>query len=85
LSELKFINPRIRIITLPQPRLPIFGIPDLRPVLLVRVENRLTQKSLRLLPEIEAMVLPHLDPTGTRFPAVRHAPSALSLAPDGVH
>ena len=44
---------------------------------LVRVENRLTQKALRLLPGIESPVLPHLDTKGKRFPAVRRAPQAL--------
>ncbi len=44
---------------------------------LVRIENRLTQKPLRLLPGIEAPVLPHLDTKGRRFPAVRQAPQAL--------
>jgi hypothetical protein len=44
---------------------------------LVRIENRLTQKPLRLLPGIEATVLPHLDTKGKRFPAVRQAPQAL--------
>jgi len=44
---------------------------------LLRVENRLTQKALRLLPGIEAPVMPHLDTKGKRFPAVRKAPQAL--------
>ena len=44
---------------------------------LVRIENRLTNKPLRLLPGIEAPVLPHLDTKGKRFPTVRQAPQAL--------
>jgi hypothetical protein len=44
---------------------------------LARIENRLTQKPLRLLPGIEAQVLPHLDTEGHRFPTVRQAPQAL--------
>lgn len=44
---------------------------------LVRIENRLTAKPLRLLPGLEAPVLPHLDSKGKRFPAVHEAPQAL--------
>ncbi len=44
---------------------------------LIRVENRLTAKSLKLLPGLEAPVLPHLDASGTRFPKVYQAPQAL--------
>lgn len=44
---------------------------------LTRVENRLTSKSLRLLPGLEAPVLPHLNTNGTRFPKVHQAPQAL--------
>ncbi len=44
---------------------------------LVRIENRLTQRSLRLLPGIEAPVLPHLDTKGRRFPTIHQAPQAL--------
>jgi hypothetical protein len=44
---------------------------------LIRVENRLTAKSLKLLPGLEAPVLPHLDASGTRFPKVHPAPQAL--------
>src|ERR1035437_2563716 len=44
---------------------------------LVRIENRLTHKPLRLLSGIEAPVLPHLDTKGKRFPTVRQAPQAL--------
>lgn len=44
---------------------------------LIRVENRLTAKSLKLLPGLEAPVLPHLGASGTRFPKVHTAPQAL--------
>lgn len=44
---------------------------------LTRIENRLTQRSLRLLPGIEAPVLTHLDTSGRRFPVVHQAPQAL--------
>lgn len=44
---------------------------------LIRVENRLTAKSLKLLPGLEAPVLPHLDTKGKRFPKVHPAPQAL--------
>lgn len=44
---------------------------------LIRVENRLTAKPLKLLPGLEAPVLPHLDASGTRFPKVHPAPKAL--------
>lgn len=44
---------------------------------LTRIENRLTAKSLRLLPGLEAPVLPHLDAKGKRFPIVHQAPQAL--------
>ena len=44
---------------------------------LLRVEIKLTQRNLRLLPGVEATVLPHLDDQGKRFPSVRHAPQAL--------
>lgn len=41
------------------------------------MENRLTAKSLKLLPGLEAPVLPHLDTKGKRFPKVHPAPQAL--------
>ncbi len=44
---------------------------------LVRVENRLTQRPLHLLPGVEVTVLPHIDTKGKHFPAVRQAPQAL--------
>jgi hypothetical protein len=42
-----------------------------------RVEGRLTQKPMRLLPGIEVSVVPHLDARGKGFPTVRQAPQAL--------
>jgi hypothetical protein len=44
---------------------------------LTRVENRLTQKPLRLLPGVEAPVLLHLDSKRKAFPTVHQAPQAL--------
>jgi hypothetical protein len=44
---------------------------------LTRIENRLTQKPLRLLPGLEAPVMRHLDTSGKRFPTVHQAPQAL--------
>lgn len=44
---------------------------------LSRIENKLTAKPLRLLPGIEAPVLPHLNSRGRRFPATHQAPQAL--------
>lgn len=44
---------------------------------LIRVENRLTMKSIKLLPGLEAPVLPHLNERGARFPKVHSAPPAL--------
>ena len=44
---------------------------------LTRIENRLAAKALKLLPGLEAPVLPHLEETGTRFPKVHQAPQAL--------
>ena len=44
---------------------------------LVRVENRLTQRPLHLLPGVEVAVLPHLDTKGKHFPTIRQAPQAL--------
>lgn len=44
---------------------------------LLRVENKLTQKPIRLLPGVEAKVLSHLDTQRKRFPTVRRAPGAL--------
>ncbi len=44
---------------------------------LTRVENKLLQRPIRLLPGIEATVVPHLDTKAGRFPTIRHAPQAL--------
>lgn len=46
---------------------------------LVRIENILTIRPLRLLPGVEATVLAHLDEKAKRFPPVRHAPKALYI------
>lgn len=44
---------------------------------LTRVENRLTAKPLRLLPGLDAPVLPHLGQNSARFPKVYQATQAL--------
>jgi hypothetical protein len=44
---------------------------------LTRVENRLIAKPLRLLPGVDAPVLPHLGSNSPRFPKVHQAPQAL--------
>lgn len=44
---------------------------------LTRVENRLIAKPLRLLPGLDAPVLPHLSNNSARFPKVHQAPHAL--------
>lgn len=44
---------------------------------LTRIENRLLQRPIRLLPGLESNVLPHLNSGGTRFPKVHHSPQAL--------
>ncbi len=44
---------------------------------LSRIESRLTLKPMRLLPGVEATILPHLHSKGKFFPAAHRAPQAL--------
>jgi len=44
---------------------------------ILRVENKLVQRPLRLLPGLDATVLTHLSQTKAGFPSVRQAPQAL--------
>lgn len=44
---------------------------------LLRIQSRLTAKPLRLLPSVDATVMPHLDTKRNGFPTIHRAPQAL--------
>ncbi len=44
---------------------------------MMRVERRIISRNLRLLPGIDAIVMPHLSNNGAGFPSIHHAPQAL--------